>query len=218
MSSILIKNGVVATLSKEKNIIEKGAVYIEDNKIKAVGNSSDIEKKYKADKVIDAAGKLVMPGLVNSHMHFYSTFAQGIDIKAEAPYTFMEILERLWWKLDKTLTLDGVYYSALFPMIEAIKKGTTTLIDHHASPMAVKGSLFKISDAVKKTGLRAALCYEVSDRDGEKIADQGIEENVDFIKAADGEMLAGLFGLHAAFTVSDETLEKEKKALGDIDA
>jgi len=83
---------------------------------------------------------VVMPGFINAHMHFYSSFARGLGKMAPAA-NFVEVLEKLWWRLDKKLTLDDCYYSALVACVDAIKHGTTTLIDHHASPMAVTGSL-----------------------------------------------------------------------------
>lgn len=161
-----------------------------------------------------------MPGMINTHMHLYSTFARGMDSKSKPPQNFGDILEGLWWKLDKLLTIDDVYYSGLMPLIECIKTGTTTIIDHHASPMAITGSLFTLAKAAKETGIRASFCYEVSDRDGDAIAQLGIKENVDFIAACQAKpdpMVAGMFGIHASLTVSDQTLSKcceEAKGLG----
>jgi putative selenium metabolism protein SsnA len=155
-----------------------------------------------------------MPGFINSHMHFYSTMVRGLG-KAAPSKDFKEILENLWWRLDKKLTVEDSYYSALLPLVDAIKHGTTTLIDHHASPFAVRGSLNRIADAVKETGLRASLCYELSDRDGPEIAQEGIDENVAFIKRCAKEkdpQLKALFGLHASFTINDGTLEKAAAA------
>ena len=116
--------------------------------------------------MLDARGQLVMPGNICAHTHFYGAFARGMAIPGDAPKDFPEILERLWWKLDKALTMDDVRYSALVCLIDAVKHGTTTLIDHHASPNAIDGSLDVIADAVNQAGLRAVLCYEVTDHDG----------------------------------------------------
>jgi putative selenium metabolism protein SsnA len=135
--------------------------------------------------------------------------------KAAPSANFQEVLENLWWRLDKKLTLDDCYYSALLPLIDSVRHGTTTLIDHHASPFAVRGSLDVIAKAVKQAGLRASLCYEVSDRDGGKIAREGIEENVAFIKRCQKEnddQLRALFGLHASFTLADKTLGRAADA------
>jgi putative selenium metabolism protein SsnA len=151
-----------------------------------------------------------MPGYINAHMHFYSTLVRGLG-KAKPSANFVEVLENLWWKLDKILTPETNYYSAVIMLLNSIRKGTTTLIDHHASPMAVRGSLMQIAKAVKESGLRASLCYEVSDRDGEKIAQEGLDENAEFIKYCNGlndSRLKALFGLHASFTINDNTLAK----------
>lgn len=212
MSTLLIKNGTVVTLGETNKIIHDGAVLIENTKIKQIGKSSEFTGSY--DRVIDASNKVVLPGFINAHMHFYSTMVRGLG-KIEPAVDFVDVLKKLWWKLDKQLILDDCYYSTLIPLIDAVKKGTTTLIDHHASPYAVTGSLEKIASAVKEVGLRASLCYEVSDRDGNDIAMEGIKENVSFIKkcsAENNDFLKALFGLHASFTLSEDTLKKAVEA------
>jgi len=208
MSTLLIKNGTVVTLGKTNRIIHDGAVLVKNTKIKQIGKSSEFTGAY--DRVIDASNKVVLPGFINAHMHFYSTMVRGLG-KIEPAVDFVDVLKKLWWKLDKQLILDDCYYSAFIPLIDAVKKGTTTLIDHHASPFAVTGSLEKIASAVKKVGLRASLCYEVSDRDGNDIAMEGIRENINFIERCNAEnddYLKALFGLHASFTLSEDTLKK----------
>ena len=94
---------------------------------------------------MDVGGKVIMPGLINTHMHLYSTFARGMALKDSPPDNFQEILERLWWRLDKVLTQEDIYYSALVPLMDCVKNGTTTIFDHHASPGAVRDSLFTIA-------------------------------------------------------------------------
>lgn len=208
---ILIGNGKVFTRNDEQPYIEDGAVLIQGNIIKEVGKTEVLKAKYPDAEYKDAKGRLVMPGFVNTHMHYYSTFARGMFLGGRPSTMFGEVLRNLWWRLDRTLNLEDVKYSALLPMIEQIKCGVTTVIDHHASAHAVEGSLMKVAEAAKMTGIRSNLCYEVSDRDGEEIADAGIKENTDFIKYCDennDDMLRGLFGLHASLTVSDKTLDK----------
>lgn len=207
MSSLLIKNGLIVTFEEENRVIENHAVYIEEGIIKQIVPQDKITDIYKYAKVIDAKNKLVMPGLINTHMHLYSTFARGIALKGKPPRNFAEILEKLWWQLDKTLNPEDIYYSALIPLIGCIKSGTTTIIDHHASPHTIKGSLDSIAKAYNDLGLRGALAYEISDRDGNDIANLGIEENIRFIeKNKHNNMLKALMGLHAMFTLSDKTL------------
>ncbi|ODA41212.1 putative aminohydrolase SsnA [Desulfosporosinus sp. BG] len=206
---LLIGNGIVLTLGTSNQVIPQGGVLIQDTKIQEIGSTQDLQARFPEAEFIDAHGKLIMPGMINTHMHLYSTFARGMDSKSKPPKSFGDILEGLWWKLDKLLTLDDVYLSGLTPLIECIKTGTTTIIDHHASPMAITGSLSTLAKAAKEIGVRAAFCYEVSDRDGEKIAQEGIKENVDFITACQANpdpMVAGMFGLHASLTLSDQTL------------
>ncbi|MCU0607923.1 MAG: putative aminohydrolase SsnA [Candidatus Edwardsbacteria bacterium] len=210
--TLLIKNGIVVTLGDDNQVLYNHAVLCEGRHIRKIAPRKTFRGKY--DKVIDATGQVVLPGFINAHMHFYSTMVRGLG-KAAPSANFQEVLENLWWRLDKKLTLDDCYYSALLPLIDAVKHGTTTLIDHHASPLAVTGSLDVIAKAVKQSGLRASLCYELSDRDGEQIAREGIDENTAFIKRCqreDDDQLRALFGLHASFTISDRTLERAADA------
>jgi putative selenium metabolism protein SsnA len=218
MSTILIKGGVIATLGAKNRVLHGHAILIENDRIAKIAPVAQFTGNY--DRVINAKGKLVLPGFVNAHMHFYSTFARGLG-KAAPSANFQEVLENLWWRLDKKLTIEDSYYSALIPLLDGIRHGTTTFIDHHASPFAVRGSLPAIAKAVKQSGLRASLCYELSDRDGDKIAQEGIEENAEFIKAtqkAGDHQLHGMFGMHASFTIGDKTMEKAAKVGNDLGA
>lgn len=217
-SSLLITDGIIITLGQPNRVLYDHAILIENGMIKSVAPKSSFRDKH--DKTISAAGKVVLPGFINAHMHFYSTLVRGLG-KAKPSKDFVEVLNHLWWKLDKALTLDDCYYSALIMLVNAIRHGTTTLIDHHASPGAVRGSLMRIAGAVKETGLRASLCYEVSDRDGEKTAQDGLDENAEFIKYSQqlkSPFLNGMFGLHASFTINDKTLEKASKLAHDLNA
>jgi len=213
---LLIGNGTVLTLGEKNQVLEDGAVVIEGNLIRAVGKRAELQAAFQPEDYLDARGGLILPGMTNTHMHLYSTFARGMALKDPPPQTFRQILERLWWRLDKALTLEDVYYSALVPLIDCVKNGTTAILDHHASPHAVSGSLAAIAQAVQEVGVRGALCYEVSDRDGPAIARAGIQENVSFLERVQkddgGELLAASFGLHAAFTLSDATLKEAVEA------
>lgn len=218
---ILITNGKVFTRDEKKPYIENGAVLIDGKTIKAIGTTDELKGKYPDAEVKDAKGRIVMPGFINTHMHYYSTFARGMALDNPPATTFSMILENLWWRLDKQLTLDDVYYSAVGPMIDEIRCGVTTVIDHHASPYAIKGSLFKIAEAAKELGLRSNLCYEISDRDGAKIKDEGIAESVDFVKYCNeqkDDMIKGLFGMHASMTISDETLDEVIDAANSVNS
>jgi putative selenium metabolism protein SsnA len=206
---MLITNGRVVTWGTRNQIIEPGAVRIDGTRIVDVGDARRLEGAYAGGEIVDACGQLVMPGNICAHTHFYGAFARGMAVPGMPPRDFPEILDRLWWRLDKALTLEDVRYSALVCMVDAIKHGTTTLIDHHASPNAIGGSLDVIAEAVEEAGLRACLCYEVSDRDGAERAQAGIEENARFARSLDSDprpLIAASFGLHASLTLSDETL------------
>ncbi len=205
--SLLITNGTVVTWEPDAELIEKGAVYTEGGQIAEVGTASELEGRYPGAERIDARGQLIMPGNICAHTHFYGAFARGMAIPGPAPKDFPQILERLWWPLDQALDEEAVRSSALVCLVDAIKHGTTTLIDHHASPNALEGSLDVIADAVDQAGLRAALCYEVTDRYGPESTKASIEENVRFLKAARSRPnVAATFGLHASLTLDEETL------------
>ncbi len=209
---MLITNATLITWEEPNRILPGYALYIMDGRISDIGPEGELTNRFPEADRLDAHGQYVMPGNICAHTHFYGTFARGMAIPDPAPKDFLEILEKLWWSLDKSLTDEDVRYSTLVCLMEAIKHGTTTLIDHHASPNAIPGSLDVIADAVDQTGLRAVLCYEVTDRDGSVRAKAGISENIRFIERTRREVLAAgriaaTFGLHASLTLSDDTLD-----------
>lgn len=210
---MLITNANLITWGEENKILIDQAMLIKDGKIAQIGSKKELAAHYPEVEQLDARGQYVMPGNICAHTHFYGAYARGLAIPGSAPKDFPEILEKLWWPLDRALDADSVRASADVMLLDAIKHGTTTLIDHHASPNAIEGSLDMISDAVDQSGLRAVLCYEVTDRNGMQGAETGIQENLRFIqrsmsgKVADGRV-AGMFGLHASLTLSETSLEK----------
>ena len=177
LDSLLITNGTVVTLGTASRVLHGHDVLCEGGRIARIAPHGAISAG--GARVIDAAGKLVLPGFINAHTHFYTAFARGLG-KAAPSATFREVLEHLWWRLDRALDLEDCRLSALVTAIDAVRHGTTTLIDHHASPHAVRGSLDALAAAAGQVGVRACLCYEVSDRDGEAIAREGIAENAAF--------------------------------------
>ncbi|MDY2987463.1 MAG: putative aminohydrolase SsnA, partial [Peptoniphilus sp.] len=213
---MIIGNGKLITNDAENNFYDNGAVLVRGNIIEEVGNFEDLKKAYPEEEIIDVKGNVIMPGMICAHSHIYSAYARGMGV-SKPTVDFFTVLENLWWALDKKLTLEDVKLNAYTTYIESIRNGVTTLIDHHAGPNSVTGSLFTIADAAKELGIRTSLCYEVSDRDGKEIALKGIKENVDFIKACqkddNGDMIKGLFGMHASFTISDDTLYKAREAM-----
>ena len=216
MSDILVGNGTVITLDTNNRLIADGAVLVRNGRIAAIGPDNALRQQYPEADYVDTEHGLIMPGFLCTHTHFYSAFARGMSIPGEPPRNFLEILERLWWRIDKLLTLEDTRASAEIYLAEAIRHGTTTVIDHHASPNAVDGSLDVIADAVQQSGIRVCLAYEVSDRDGPTITEAGMRENERFIRSlrnqrksqsADG-LLSASYGLHASFTLSPATLEQ----------
>lgn len=211
---MLIINGKLITWGKENRILsDDWGLLVRDGIIEKIAPQSELIEAYPDEEQLDADGQYIMPGNICAHTHFYGAFSRGLGIPGDAPRTFTEILDKLWWNLDKALDQDGIRYSALVFLVDAIRHGTTTLIDHHASPNAIENSLDIIADAVNQSGIRASLCYEVTDRDGPEKAEVGIQENLRFIRrikksAPSDRNLRAHFGLHASLTLSDETLEK----------
>lgn len=212
--SLLIHNVLIFANNDQNTVLEGHAVAIEASRIQEIGGESELKQKYMQFEQFDGGGRLLMPGLINAHMHFYGTFARGLALQ-QAPSNFHEILKLLWWKLDSALDLQAVYYSALVQAISAVKHGVTSIIDHHASPKAVAGSLDKIEEALNLLGLRGLLCYEVSDRDGEEIRELGLQENARYIQKCKNarqenpdHLFDGMVGLHASFTLENESLQK----------
>lgn len=207
---LFIGNGKVITRDGGA-FFENGAVVTDGEKIVAAGDGAALRRQYPDAELIDAHGGTIMPGLINMHNHIYSAFARGLSIRGYAPKDFSDILEGQWWKIDRHLTHENNRLSALAVYADCIKNGVTTVFDHHASYFDVPGSLDDIASAATELGVRASLCYEVSDRDGEKKAMEAVLENERFILRAQQEgsdMLHGMMGLHASFTVSDETLRR----------
>ena len=209
---MIITNGKIVTWGDPNEILENKALLIQDGLIQEIANQAELKAAHPGEEILDAQGQMVMPGLICAHTHFYGAFSRGMAIPGEPSRNFQEILANLWWKLDKGLDEEGVKYSALALLADATKYGCTTLFDHHASPNCIDGSLDIEADAVVESGLRASLCYEVTDRDGEEKALAGIRENGRFISGINAgnynPMLKAHFGLHASLTVSDETLER----------
>ena len=207
---LVIGNGKLFTRNDEMPFVENGAVAIEGTKIAAVGETEAIKKQYGDAEFIDAKGGVIMPAFINTHEHIYSAMARGLSIKGYNPKGFLDILDGQWWTIDRHLTLEQTKYSAVETLISCIRNGVTTVFDHHASFGQIGGSLFTIADVAKELGVRACLCYEISDRDGMDKARESVMENAEFIRYAlkdDSDMIAGMMGMHAQFTISDATME-----------
>ncbi|MBC7194729.1 MAG: putative aminohydrolase SsnA, partial [Caldisericia bacterium] len=205
----LIKNVSIFTGGENCEFIENGAIKFNEKIIKIYRNENEIDEK--GCEIIDGKGKLLLPGLIISHDHLYSVLARGIGLKGDSPRNFYEILDKLWWKLDLALDKESIYYSALIGLIDAVKSGVTTIIDHHASFGYILNSLDEIELAQEKIGIRVSTCFETSDRWGEEKSKESIKENLRFIEKnlnRKDKMVVPTFGLHALFTLSEKTLKE----------
>ncbi len=189
----------------------------------------------EGEEVINLNGKLVMPGMVCGHTHLYSALARGMPAPPRAPLNFTEILELIWWRLDRALDEETIYWSAVAGALDAARAGTTCLFDHHSSPSLISGSLKLVREAIQKVGLRAVLCYEVTDRAGTRKRDEAVEENRAFLKllasptlqtpgpesqasTRNHALLRGMVGAHASFTLSDKSLDACAALMREFDA
>jgi len=207
----------VAIWDGGQTVIEDGALLFDGERIATVFADRPVAAEIDADERIDAGGRWAIPGLINAHTHLYSALARGMAVSPFAPASFTEILDQLWWKLDKALDPESVRASARIGAMAAARCGITTLIDHHASPNAIPGSLDLVKEEVcDRLGLRGIFCYELSDRDGPDRAAQGVEENLRFLRTIGTENTIGaMFGLHASFTVGRDTLERVSSTIPD---
>jgi putative selenium metabolism protein SsnA len=196
----MILTGGLVVGSLDPLFVGPGEVRVGDGRIVAEGGGARR----------DCSGCLIVPGNVCAHTHLYSALARGMPYQLAPPDDFLQILQRVWWRLDRALDPDIVRASALVGGMEALLSGTTTLVDHHASPNAIDGSLDVIAQALGELGIRSILCYETSDRDGQELARAGLAENRRFAERMQREkppLTRALVGAHASFTLSDETLE-----------
>jgi putative selenium metabolism protein SsnA len=165
--------------------------------------------------VIDARGRFVMPGNVCSHNHFYSALARGIIARIPPSPDFVSVLQNLWWRLDLALDGSSLFASGMVGALDAIRAGTTAVVDHNASPSYIEGSLSQLQRAFGHCGLRGILCYEVTDRNGEGGRTEGVEENRDFILNREGSTVRGAVGAHAPFTLSEESMHMLSETVRD---
>src|SRR3990172_7915091 len=214
---MLITNARLITWGTPNQVLDDHAVLVSGGLIAGTGPSKELASGHPEDEVLDARGQVVMPGNINTHGHFYSALVRGMAVPGEQPFSLPTILQKLWWPFDKALLEEDVRSSALVMLVDAIRHGTTTMFDHHSSPNCIDGVLDVIAEEVDRAGVRAVLCFEVTDRDGEDRARRGIEENARFIRRCRGARLAdgrigANFGIHAPMTASEETLAKIRES------
>jgi putative selenium metabolism protein SsnA len=216
----VIRRGKIFTTKTREGVIDNGWIIVRDGKIARIGEGDPKEATAGLKMTsIDAGGKVVLPGFINCHTHLYGTLARGIDLRGAMPRDFCERLGILWWRLDKALTYQDCYWSALTGSILSLKAGVTTVFDHHSSPYAIDRSLDAVANGMTDAGVRGAVCYEVSDRDGQDRASLGIDENVRFAQAAQESRrnsIKSFMGLHASFTLSQPTLLRAMDAAAEL--
>jgi putative selenium metabolism protein SsnA len=205
MVSLLIKNGLIVTMDKDRRIIPDGSVVVEDGRIVSVKRG--LVGKGKPEEVIDARGKIVMPGLICSHTHLYRMFLRDAPLNAESPTDFSQILQRVRWPMEEAITKEDAYASALISCLEFIKTGTTMFADSFPGPNTLPGVLDKIASAVEQSGVRGIIAFEATERHTHAEGARGTKENERFVRNVKKERMSrvqGMFSIHASFTVSDE--------------
>lgn len=203
--AIVLANALLVDIDPVR--VEPGCLRIDAGRI--VERGADVQR-VDGDEIVDCGKCVVLPGLVNGHTHLYSALATGMPAPPKSPTNFHEVLKYVWWRLDRALDGDSLEMSALVGAMHALRCGTTTLIDHHASPNAIEKSLDRVQAGVDKVGLRAVLCYEVTDRNGDEGREAGVAESRRYLEKcakAKNHQFAAMVGGHAAFTLSDASLD-----------
>ncbi len=206
----IITNGTVVTRDAEQTFIPNGAVAYTEREILEVGVKKKILENYPGAELVDAQNGYITPSFVNPHEHCYSAMVRGMAMRKDTPGKFMENLEQKWWKLDRSLTEKQIKIGTQAFLIDAAKNGVTTELEHNASYGYIDGSLELIAQIAEAVGLRICPCFEVSDRWGLKTARQAVDENIKWLNYCEGsksDKIAAVLGLHASFTLSDETFE-----------
>ncbi len=204
---VLVKGGTVVTMDESLGVIRDGAVLIEGERISKVGKAGDVEGEGKPDRVIDARGGFVLPGLFCGHTHLYGIALRGALLNVEPPSDFLQILQRIWWPLDEKLTNEDAYATALAACIEMALTGTTCFADTYSAPNGIEGSLDAIARAVNEVGIRGFIAFEATERRSQEEGERGLRENERYLRNQQGNAY-GMVSIHASFTVTDELIRK----------
>lgn len=217
MERTLLTNARIIDPFGGQDFIENGYIAISDEVIESVG-----EGKYTGTdcyQVIDLNGKTVLPGMINAHTHLYSSLALGMPPPRKSPKNFIEILEQVWWKLDRALDEETNHASFEAGMLECLRAGVTTVFDHHSSQHCIGGSLEMSAAIAEKFGINLSPAFEITDRNGKKVFKAALKENFDFFASCtDNLHIEPLIGLHASFTLSDDSLQKAGENLQKLNA
>jgi putative selenium metabolism protein SsnA len=212
LADLLIKNGVLVTMDGQRRILEGHSVAIEAGKITEVDRTVNLEKKHSGAEVIDASGRIVMPGIICSHSHLYGMLLRGASLNIEPPSDFTQILQRVWWPVDEAMNFEDAYASALVACLEFAKSGVTTFADTYSGPNSISGVLDHIAKAVEEVGIRGFIAFEATERHSPEEGMRGVQENVRFAEKVKPDSKARpLFSIHASFTVSDPLIRQVKQ-------
>lgn len=218
---MILNNATLVTFWASKPYLEGALVALEGRTIVDFDEVGKLVDRYDDPEILDVDGRIVMPGLINAHTHLRRTLAQGMPVKGELPRTFEEIQESLWWRFDRALSREDVYLAAKVGLLDSLRAGVTTVVDHHSSPAAIPGSLDVLERAFAEVGVRGALAYATTDRYGERACRASLEENRRFLersKPKGSEMMVGLFGLESSSSTSDATLDRAVGVASDSNA
>jgi len=208
---LLIKNGILVTMDRQRRILEGHTVAVENGRIAAIEKTEEQQRQHTTAQVLDASAAIVMPGLVCSHSHLYGMLLRGATLKINPPTDFTQILQRVWWPVDEALTVNDAYASALVACVEFAKSGVTTFADTYSGPNSTVGVLDQVRKAVEEIGIRGFIAFEATERHSKDEGERGVEENLRFAKKCQANpsgKAKPLFSLHASFTVSDDLIRK----------
>lgn len=198
-------NPIFGDLEVKNGIITK--IHVKDFR-QFIASKTKIDDR--CQNIINAGGRVLTVPLVNFHDHFYSRLSKGLPFRGRTD-SFGNILETIWWKLDRALDADMIRASVQIAAMEAIRNGVTYIFDHHASPDCTTDSLSIIAEILSDFNIRAVLCFEISDRNGKLKTKQALRENFQFIQKHTNKNIRGMIGLHAPFTLSDQSLQEVKE-------
>ena len=204
--NLILTNALLMDLDPLR--VEAGELRVEGKTITERGTSVSRDGEFT---IVDCENAVVLPGMVNGHTHLYSALAAGMPAPPQTPQNFYEILKFVWWRLDRALDKQSIELSGVTGALAALKCGTTTLIDHHASPNCIDGSLDFIESGVDTVGLRLIQCYETTDRNGLEGRGLGLAENLRYLEKCQDDAngrFGALVGAHASFTCDDETMDE----------
>lgn len=210
MLRTLIKNAIIVTMDPQRRILKNTDLLIDGSTISAVGSNL----KESADKVVDGTGRMVLPGFICGHTHLYGIMLRGAPLDIKPTTDFLQILDRIWWKVDSAFVNEDAYASALASCYEFIRSGTTCFADTYSGPGSIEGVLDAIAKGVTEVGMRGILAFEATERNSKSEGARGLKENVRFIKKLQQEpndLLTGMYSLHASFTLSDELIQKTRE-------